>query len=136
MRRPKELLLIRHAESAYNESKQAQEAMRSVGDSARCLKMIVPILNCTPLPAAYTSATRLNTDRDTPITSTGEEQARITGLRTRESGEVPMLFSFLLTFVRNKPCAFCGNMARTASGDCLSGGENPREGSWTGASLQ
>jgi hypothetical protein len=35
--------------------------MRSVGDSARCLKMIVPILNCTPLPAAYTSATQLNT---------------------------------------------------------------------------
>ena len=88
MRRPKELLLIRHAESAYNESKQAQE---SDAEYRRFWEMFE---NDRSNPELHSLASSLHkryaveyTDRDTPITSTGEEQARITGLRMRESGE-------------------------------------------------
>jgi broad specificity phosphatase PhoE len=87
MKWPTELLLIRHAESAYNNLKKTKEAdpeyrrFRELFESDRSHAEVLPLalllqerhsLGCS--------------DRQTPITAAGERQARITGRRMREAG--------------------------------------------------
>src|ERR1700751_137543 len=88
MKWPTELLLIRHPESAYNVLKRKKQAD---AEYQRFRKMFEK----DPTdPKIRSFASMLHkryvlkySDRDTPITSTGKKQARITGLKMRESGE-------------------------------------------------
>lgn len=87
MKWPKELLLIRHAESAYNELQQAKDNDPEYG---RFREMFEHDRGNTELHSLACSLNRRYlveySDRHTPITSRGEEQARVTGHRMRESG--------------------------------------------------
>jgi len=87
MKWPKELLLIRHAESAYNKLKQAKDNDPEYG---RFCEMFEHDRSNPELRSLADSLHKRYlveySDRHTPITSTGEEQARITSRRMRESG--------------------------------------------------
>jgi broad specificity phosphatase PhoE len=89
MKWPTELLLIRHAESAYNRLKQAKE------DDAEYVRFRQMFENDRSCPELHSLASTLYkrhalgcSDRNTPITPKGEEQARMTGRKMRESGVV------------------------------------------------
>jgi len=87
MKWPTELLLIRHAESAYNDLKKRKEAdpdyrrFRELFETDRSNAEILPLARLLLERHALGCS-----DRDTPITAKGEAQARITGRRMRESG--------------------------------------------------
>lgn len=87
MKWPTELLLIRHAESAYNNLKREKEAdpdyrrFRELFETDRSNAEILPLARLLQERHALGCS-----DRDTPITPKGEVQARITGRRMRESG--------------------------------------------------
>jgi broad specificity phosphatase PhoE len=87
MKWPTELLLIRHAESAYNDLKKKKDAdaeymrFRELFETDRS--------HADVLPLAHLLQDRHSlgcSDRQTPITPVGEQQARITGRRMRETG--------------------------------------------------
>jgi broad specificity phosphatase PhoE len=87
MKWPAELLLIRHAESAYNNLKHA---MNADPDYVRFKELFE---NDRSNPKIQTLAHSLHkrhslgcSDRDTPITVKGEWQARVTGRGMQESG--------------------------------------------------
>ncbi len=87
MKWPEELLLIRHAESAYNDLKRAKQ-----GDP-EYIRFRDMFENGSPTPELQELARTLHkryalgcSDRDTPITTKGEEQARITGQEMRKQG--------------------------------------------------
>jgi 2,3-bisphosphoglycerate-dependent phosphoglycerate mutase len=87
MKWPTELLLIRHAESAYNNLKKKKEADP---DYRRFRELFE---NDRSNPEIQLLASTLHkrhslgfSDRDTPITSEGEAQASTTGRAMRESG--------------------------------------------------
>jgi broad specificity phosphatase PhoE len=87
MKWPIELLLVRHAESAYNHLKRAKEA------DPEYVRFREMFQNNRSNPEIHSLACTLRTryalgcsDRDTPITPKGEEQARITGRKMQESG--------------------------------------------------
>jgi broad specificity phosphatase PhoE len=87
MKWPAELLLIRHAESAYNNLKKEKEAdpdyrrFRDLFDNDRSNPEI-QLLARTLLKSHSLGCS----DRETPITPKGEAQARTTGRAMRESG--------------------------------------------------
>ena len=87
MKWPTELLLIRHAESAYNNLKKTKAAdpdyrrFRELFEGDRSNPEIGPLARALQTRHALGCS-----DRDTPITVQGELQARITGRRMRESG--------------------------------------------------
>jgi len=85
MKWPEELLLIRHAESAYNDLKRAKQ------DDPDYIRFRNMFENGPATPELQSLASTLHkryalgcSDRDTPITSKGEEQARITGREMRK----------------------------------------------------
>jgi len=87
MKWPTELLLIRHAESAYNRLKQAKDAdpdyvrLRGLFENDRSHKDIQALARL--LHARHSLGC---SDRETPITPNGENQASLTGRAMRESG--------------------------------------------------
>lgn len=89
MKWPTELLLIRHAESAYNDLKRQKNAdpdylqFRQLFENDRWNQEIQFLAR--KLQERHSLGV---SDRDTPITSTGAMQARITSRRMRESGAV------------------------------------------------
>lgn len=101
MKWPAELLLIRHAESAYNNLKKMKEAdpeyqrFRTLFETDRAN------------PELEGLATRLQhshalgcSDRATPITARGEQQARITARRMRASGVAAPEIVFVSPYLR------------------------------------
>jgi len=88
MKWPTELLLIRHAESTYNELKRRKEAdpdyrrFRNLFENDRSNPEIGPLGQELQRRHALGCS-----DRETPITEKGKRQARITIRRMRESGE-------------------------------------------------
>ncbi|WP_263359452.1 histidine phosphatase family protein [Acidicapsa ligni] len=86
MKWPKELLLIRHAESAYNILKAKKEAdpeylrFRELFDTNR-LNPVTQALGLVLNERYWLGIS----DRDTPLTPRGIEQARTTGRKMRES---------------------------------------------------
>lgn len=87
MKWPEELLLIRHAESAYNDLKTAKQ---NDPDYIRFREMFENSSSASELQSlARTLHKRYAlgcSDRDTPITAKGEEQAHITGREMRKQG--------------------------------------------------
>jgi len=90
MKWPSELLLIRHAESAYNLLKRKKDA----DPEYKRLRKVFEKDTFDPNPEIRSLASTLHkryglkySDRDTPITAEGRKQARITGRRLRESGQ-------------------------------------------------
>ena len=87
MKWPMELLLIRHAESAYNNLKIEKDSdpeyarFRDLFENDRTNSEIESLAR-----SLYQRHALGCSDRDTPITAKGELQARITGRRMRESG--------------------------------------------------
>jgi broad specificity phosphatase PhoE len=103
MKWPSELLLIRHAESAYNVLKHAKQAD---ADYVRFRELFArdrsdPALY--PLAAELSSRHSLGcSDRDTPITAKGEWQARTTAKGMQEAGVIPPDVIFVSPFLRTR----------------------------------
>jgi len=101
MKWPTELLLIRHAESAYNDLKKKKE---SDPDYRRFRKLFEGDRSHSELPKLAELLQRRHalgcSDRDTPITSRGERQARITGRRMREAGTGAPEIVFVSPYLR------------------------------------
>jgi broad specificity phosphatase PhoE len=87
MKWPTELLLIRHAESAYNKLKKTKDADP---EYRRFRNLFEADTSCDELrDLAQTMRTRYaltTSDRETPITAAGEEQAAATGREMRKAG--------------------------------------------------
>jgi phosphohistidine phosphatase SixA len=103
MKWPTELLLIRHAESAYNELKKAKADDR---EYRRFLELFKgDRANPDTLALAKVLHDRYSlgcSDRGTRITVMGEQQARLTGRGMREAGvECPDVI-FISPFLRTK----------------------------------
>jgi broad specificity phosphatase PhoE len=87
MKWPTELLLIRHAESAYNNLKKQKELdpdyvrFRALLEHDRLSSEIEPLARML-----HQRHSLGYNDRDTPITPFGREQASMTGKRMREAG--------------------------------------------------
>ena len=101
MKWPTELLLIRHAESAYNDLKRKKEAdpdylrFRNLFETERSHAEI------PALAALLHERFALGySDRRTPITARGERQARITGRRMREEGAAAPEIVFVSPYLR------------------------------------
>jgi broad specificity phosphatase PhoE len=87
MKWPIELLLIRHAESAYNNLKKQKEADPEYRRFRTLLENDPSNPEIQPLAVVLHEKHALGcSDRDTPITAMGETQARATGRGMRESG--------------------------------------------------
>jgi broad specificity phosphatase PhoE len=87
MKWPTELLLIRHAESAYNNLKKKKDADPDYVRFRQLLEKDPLHAEIKPLASMLHKKHALGySDRDTPITPKGEEQASLTGRRMRESG--------------------------------------------------
>jgi broad specificity phosphatase PhoE len=86
MKWPSELLLIRHAESAYNNLKRIKE---SDPDYLRFRELFETDHEHADIPGLAKMLQNRHSldfsDRGTPITARGEQQARITGRRMREA---------------------------------------------------
>jgi broad specificity phosphatase PhoE len=101
MKWPTELLLIRHAESAYNDLKKKKDAdpdyrrFRKLFETDRGNAEIVPLAQMLLERHALGCS-----DRDTPITAKGESQARMTGRRMREAGVVCPDVIFVSPYLR------------------------------------
>jgi broad specificity phosphatase PhoE len=87
MKWPAELLLIRHAESAYNQLKKQKDADPDYRRFRALLENDPSNPEIRPMAVMLHKkhALRLS-DRDTPITPMGEAQARTTGREMRASG--------------------------------------------------
>ena len=89
MKWPTELLLIRHAESAYNNLKKEKLADKDYLRFKKAFAKDPLNPNLQPLALELNQRHALNfSDRETPLTPKGEIQARITGRRMRESGSL------------------------------------------------
>lgn len=103
MKWPAELLLIRHAESAYNILKRTKDAdpeyvrFRQMVETDRSNPEIRQLASTLQKRHALGCS-----DRDTPITPTGQEQARVTGRRMRESGVRCPEIIFVSPFLRTE----------------------------------
>jgi broad specificity phosphatase PhoE len=103
MKWPAELILIRHAESAYNNLKRLKAADP---DYRRFLELFEE--NCSTaeihdLAAILHKRHSLGcSDRATPITPLGEDQARETGRRIRQSGINPPDVVFVSPYLRTE----------------------------------
>jgi broad specificity phosphatase PhoE len=87
MKWPTELLLIRHAESAYNRLKGEKDADPDYGRFRQLFENDRLNPEIQQLARALQKSHALGfSDRDTPITPRGEMQASMTGRRMRESG--------------------------------------------------
>jgi phosphohistidine phosphatase SixA len=109
MKWPAELLLIRHAESAYN-------SLRKQKDDDPDYRRFLTLLEHDPShPELQPLAVLLHkkhalgySDRDTPITPVGEAQARTTGREMRASGvHSPDVIFVSPIFAPSKPCISC-----------------------------
>jgi len=87
MKWPTELLLIRHAESAYNNLKKQKEADL---EYRRFRELFETNREHADVPSLAQMLRKRHSlgisDRETPLTPLGEMQARFTGRRMRESG--------------------------------------------------
>jgi len=82
-----ELLLIRHAESAYNNLKKIKDADPDYARFQELFERDPSNPELQPLAQSLHKAHALGySDRDTPITPKGEAQARMTGKAMREAG--------------------------------------------------
>jgi broad specificity phosphatase PhoE len=103
MKWPAELLLIRHAESAYNNLKQQKESdpdyirFRDLFDHDRSN----PETQLLARKLQQTHAIGYS-DRDTPITSRGEQQARMTGQGMRDAAANPPDVIFVSPYLRTE----------------------------------
>jgi phosphohistidine phosphatase SixA len=87
MKWPTELLLIRHAESAYNNLKKIKDADPDYARFQELFERDPSNPELQPLAQSLHKAHALGySDRDTPITPKGEAQARMTGKAMREAG--------------------------------------------------
>ena len=87
MKWPAELLLIRHAESAYNNLKKQKDADPDYRRFRTLLENDPSHPEVQPLAVLLHKKHALGySDRDIPITPVGEAQARTTGREMRESG--------------------------------------------------
>lgn len=87
MKWPAELLLIRHAESAYNNLKKQKDADPDYRRFRTLLENDPSNPEIQPMAVVLHKKHALGcSDRDTPITAMGEAQARTTGREMRESG--------------------------------------------------
>jgi broad specificity phosphatase PhoE len=87
MKWPAELLLIRHAESAYNNLKKLKDADPDYRRFRALLENDPSHPEVQPMAVLLRKKHALGySDRDTPITPVGEAQARTTGREMRESG--------------------------------------------------
>jgi len=101
MKWPSELLLIRHAESAYNILKKRKERDPDYQQFKELFEADPANPELRPLAAALNKRFALNcSDRETPITPTGEAQARITGRRMRQFGMVAPDVIFVSPYLR------------------------------------
>jgi broad specificity phosphatase PhoE len=108
MKWPAELLLIRHAESAYNALKQQKSADP---DYVRFRELFQQDRNNPEiqiLAAALNGRYALGcSDRETEITAKGEQQARITGGRMREFGVACPEIVFVSPYLRTRRTFLC-----------------------------
>jgi broad specificity phosphatase PhoE len=87
MKWPTELLLIRHAESAYNSLKKIKDADPLYARFRELFEHDPSNPELQSLAQTLHKAHALGcSDRDTPITRKGEQQARMTGRAMREAG--------------------------------------------------
>jgi broad specificity phosphatase PhoE len=107
MKWPTELLLIRHAESAYNNLKKIKDADPVYARFRELFERDPSNPELQPLAQMLHKAHALGcSDRDTSITPNGELQARMTGKAMREAGvNSPDVILSRLTSARNKPWA-------------------------------
>jgi broad specificity phosphatase PhoE len=103
MKWPTELLLVRHAESAYNNLKRKKEADPDYGRFRQLLEKdrLNPEIHLLAR-ALHKSHALGCSDRDTPITPTGEAQANMTGKGMRESGVAPPDVIFVSPYLRTE----------------------------------
>jgi broad specificity phosphatase PhoE len=101
MKWPVELLLIRHAESAYNELKKKKDA----DPDYRRFRGLFEQDRGNPETASLARVLQQRhslgcSDRETPITKRGERQARITGRRMRETESAAPEIVFVSPYLR------------------------------------
>jgi broad specificity phosphatase PhoE len=101
MKWPSELLLIRHAESAYNILKKEKLADPEYLSFQAEFEKDPESPQLRPMAALLHKRYTLNcSDRDTPITPAGEAQARVTGRRMREAGAIAPDVIFVSPYLR------------------------------------
>jgi broad specificity phosphatase PhoE len=101
MKWPTELLLIRHAESAYNNLKKTKEADPEYQRFRQLFEFDRSHAEILSLALLLQERHSLGcSDRQTPITTAGERQARITGKRMRDAGVDPPEIIFVSPYLR------------------------------------
>jgi broad specificity phosphatase PhoE len=103
MKWPAELLLIRHAESAYNNLKKLKDADPDYRRFRALLEKDPASPEIRPMAELLHKKHALGySDRDTPITPLGETQARTTGREMRKSGVNPPHVIFVSPYRRTE----------------------------------
>ncbi len=103
MKWPTELLLIRHAESAYNNLKKQKEADADYQRFRKLFETDRANPEMTALALQLKASHALGcSDRATPITPRGERQARITGSRMRAAGTAVPEIIFVSPYLRTR----------------------------------
>ena len=101
MKWPTELLLIRHAESAYNNLKKTKEADPDYQRFRKLFEFDRSDAEILSLALLLQDRHSLGySDRQTPITPAGERQARITGRRMRDAEVEPPEIIFVSPYLR------------------------------------
>jgi len=101
MKWPSELLLVRHAESAYNILKKKKEVDPEYREFKDLFERDPSHPDLRTMAEAINKRFSLNcSDRETPITPVGEAQARITGRRMRQLGMVVPDVIFVSPYLR------------------------------------
>jgi broad specificity phosphatase PhoE len=103
MKWPTELLLVRHAESAYNILKDAKDADPDYRRFVQLFETDRSNPETKSLAAVLHKRHALGcSDRDTPITPRGEQQAMLTGRGMRDAGVPPPEIIFVSPFLRTE----------------------------------
>jgi broad specificity phosphatase PhoE len=101
MKWPSELLLVRHAESAYNTLKKKKENDPEYREFKALFERNPADPALRPMAEAINKRFSLNcSDRETPITPAGEAQARITGHRMRQTNAAVPDIVFVSPYLR------------------------------------
>jgi broad specificity phosphatase PhoE len=101
MKWPSELLLIRHAESAYNILKKQKEKDSEYSRFKQLFEQDPQSPDLRSMAVALNKRFTLKcSDRETPLTAAGEAQARITGHRMREIGMIAPDVIFVSPYLR------------------------------------
>lgn len=101
MKWPSELLLIRHAESAYNILKKQKESDKEYQRFKVLFEKDPLSAKLRPVAMRLNERYALNcSDRETPLTATGEAQARVTGKNMRELSAIAPDVIFVSPYLR------------------------------------